>query len=312
MEPSKAVLVAVDASPESARAAALGWAIARVSHARFRLVHVARDPESDAWAPAPANPPALQRMVDEGDRDAIEAALAKTVPQPVITHLEMHRGAAADVLANLSHGAELLVLGGKHHTALGRWLVGSTAHQLVRTSTAPILIAGPVNTGLPRRVLAAVDLSTAAGPTLAYAARFAAMLEADLGVLHVVEPLPPVFDPVLGPAKAVLGIMDNDARFHAAEDVLDASVWPEHLYPNAERLLRHGAASATIVAEARNWHADVLVVGTHGRGFIERLVLGSVTNYLLNDLPMSLLVVPMLRPAAASEPVAMPATLAIA
>ena len=174
MDTAKTVLVGVDATPASARAAALGWAIALASNARFRLVHVEPDPNAQSRAMAiPPNPPELQRILDGGARDAVEAALKRAVPQSVITHLELHRGAVADVLAELALDAELLVLGGKHHTAVGRWLAGSTTHEVVRTATVPVLIAGPVNTGLPRRVLAALDLSTAAAPTLAVAAWFA-------------------------------------------------------------------------------------------------------------------------------------------
>lgn len=297
MESWKSILVGVDDTPESARAAALGWAIARASHARFRLVHVEPDTAQAARALAiPPNPPDLQSVVDGDARGAVETALRKTVAQPVINHLEMRRGEVAEVLADLAPDAELLVLGGKHHTALGRWLAGSTVHSLVRTATVPMLIAGPVNTGLPRRVLAAVDLSTAAAPTLACAARFARMLEADLGALHVVEPILPPLDPLLGPLQPPPSLTDDEVRFRTASQVLDHVVWPAHRYPNTERLVRRGAAAETIVEVARAWHADVLVVGSHGRNFIERLLLGGVTDQLLNDLPMSVLVVPALSP----------------
>jgi nucleotide-binding universal stress UspA family protein len=58
----------------------------------------------------------------------------------------------------------------------------------------------------------------------------------------------------------------------------------------------------TILREAFAWQADLLVVGSHGRGWAERLLLGSVTERLLNHLPTSLLVVPTPR-GAVLEPV---------
>jgi nucleotide-binding universal stress UspA family protein len=174
-----------------------------------------------------------------------------------------------------------------------------------------MLIAGPVNTGLPRRVLAAVDLSTAAAPTLAVAARFAQMLEADLSALHVVEPFPPPLDPLLGPLQPPPNIADDETRLRTATQTLDHVVWPAHRYPNTERLMRRGPAAETIAEAARAWQADVLVVGTHGRNFIERLLLGSVTNQLLSDLPMSLLVVPTLRPVKIAEPALVTGALAL-
>jgi nucleotide-binding universal stress UspA family protein len=69
-----------------------------------------------------------------------------------------------------------------------------------------------------------------------------------------------------------------------------------------ERLVRYGGAVETILREALDWRADLLVVGSHGKGWAERLLVGSVTERLLNHLPTSLLVVPTPR-AAVLEPV---------
>jgi nucleotide-binding universal stress UspA family protein len=46
-----------------------------------------------------------------------------------------------------------------------------------------------------------------------------------------------------------------------------------------------------IVEEAKNWEADLIVVGSHGRGFWERLTLGSVSNAVIHHAPCSVLVV---------------------
>jgi nucleotide-binding universal stress UspA family protein len=61
---------------------------------------------------------------------------------------------------------------------------------------------------------------------------------------------------------------------------------------DAQKRLRFGQTLATIVHEAEEWPADLLVVGTHGKGWVERALLGSVTERLLHLLPTSLLVVP--------------------
>ena len=49
--------------------------------------------------------------------------------------------------------------------------------------------------------------------------------------------------------------------------------------------------------EAARWEADLVVVGSHGGGWAHRMLIGSSTERLLNLLPASLLVVPVLRPA---------------
>lgn len=87
------------------------------------------------------------------------------------------------------YGAELVVVGGKHHGVLARTLGGSTAHYLVRTLDVPVVVAGvATGRGPLGRVLAAVDLSPAAKRTLDAAERVATALHAELRVLHAVEP----------------------------------------------------------------------------------------------------------------------------
>jgi nucleotide-binding universal stress UspA family protein len=50
------------------------------------------------------------------------------------------------------------------------------------------------------------------------------------------------------------------------------------------------------VNEAAAWRADVVVVGSHGKGWVDRLLIGSVTEDLLNNLPCAVLVVPVPKP----------------
>jgi nucleotide-binding universal stress UspA family protein len=77
------------------------------------------------------------------------------------------------------------------------------------------------------------------------------------------------------------------------EDQLARDVWPLVQSPYAEKVTRYGAAVDAILQEAAEWHADLLVVGSHGKGLVDRLLIGSATERLLNHLPTSLLVVPV-------------------
>jgi nucleotide-binding universal stress UspA family protein len=47
---------------------------------------------------------------------------------------------------------------------------------------------------------------------------------------------------------------------------------------------------AAIVAAAKSWNADVIVVGSHGHGFLGRVLLGSVSDYVVHHSPCSVLV----------------------
>ena len=88
-----------------------------------------------------------------------------------------------------------------------------------------------------------------------------------------------------------------------SEEQLQRETWPLIRSRSVEKVVRIGTAVETISQEATEWRADLLVVGSHGKGWAQRLLLGSVTERLLNQLPTSLLVIPA--PAAAAvEPAA--------
>jgi len=213
----------------------------------------------------------------------VVSALENRVPATVLEALTVHRGKPAAVLndAVAAFGAELVVLGGKHHSTLGRWLGGSTAVSMARTMPVPVL----VTVGAPaiRRVLVAVDQSRVAGPTLAAAQRYATLFDAELRALSVIEPLPILLD---------MPQPDKPDYYRLLEEKVADEIWPLIRAPGVETVLRYGAALNTIGREVGEWHADLLVVGSHGKGSVTRLVVGSVTERLINHLPTSLLVVP--------------------
>jgi len=52
-----------------------------------------------------------------------------------------------------------------------------------------------------------------------------------------------------------------------------------------------GSPARRIVEEAQNWEADLIVIGSHGYGFWERMMLGSVSQSVVHHAPCSVLVV---------------------
>jgi len=275
------IVVGVDASPEAAHAAAFAIGVAERAGTTCYIVHAARDVL--ASAEVPENERYRDALVEQA-RGEIGAGLADAVPATVRETLSVRIGAAPVVLKGTvaALGAELIVLGGKHHSALGRWFGGSTSLDVARTTDVPMLVtAGPTAI---RRILAAVDLSGAARPTLAAAERYAALFHADLRALSVLEPLP-IIPEVTPPSETA-------DYYTLSEELLQRDVWPLIRTPHVEKVVRHGAAVETILREVADWGADLLVVGSHGKGWAERLLLGSVTERLLNHAPTSLLVVP--------------------
>lgn len=288
--PGQPILVGVDGSPASGAAAGAGWMLAQASAVDCRLVHATRDVRSALeMAGTGVSLDALELAMLARARNEILAAVGNRVPPGVAEQLIVRPGRTAAVLPEViaETEAQILVLGGKHHSSLGRWLGGSTVQHVVRRVNIPLLVtAGELR---PRpRVMVAFDLSFAAGPTIERATALAQLLGGPLHALHVIEPQVPV--------PEALFLPDPRDYVGLARERVERDMWPLLPIPDHHKLIRRGDPAKTIVEEAMSWRADVIVVGSHGKGWIDRLLIGSVTEELLNDLPTAVLVIPVPAP----------------
>jgi nucleotide-binding universal stress UspA family protein len=279
----KPIVVGVDDSREAARAASLAWRLAAAAGAPFTLVHVVRE----EWVGLIASQlPALEdavALVLREVRARIAVALRRRLPAEAVARLHVVVGRPEAVLADLGAGAQFVVVGGKTHGALSRGLGGSTAHNLIRRLNVPVLIVTTDRWPL-RRVLAAVDLSFAARPTLRVAQRLARLSGGRVRALHVVEPIRPA---------RVAASVDRPAFERDAERgfARQMRAFPE--VAARDRVVRYGAAAESIAAEGARWRADLVVVGSHGKGWVDRMLVGSVTERLLALRAASVLIVPV-------------------
>jgi nucleotide-binding universal stress UspA family protein len=285
------VVVGVDASPAAVDAVRMAWQLAQATGVSCRLVHAT--PEAWTVPTVPhsfsARPDAVNAATRQAARTVVFDVLAGQVPDLLLTGLDVRTGRAAAVLRDAAAelDAELVVLGGKHHSLLGRWLVGSTAHALVRSLDLPLLVTA--HTPAPvSRIVVAVDLSDAAAPTLRAAERYAGALGAELHVLHVVEPLPLVPD-------APLHFNDEEVYARSLEH-LEQCVWPLVTASGATTGIRRGVALDVMASEVTERGAQLIVLGSHGKSWVDRILIGSVTEQALGALPCSVLIVPVPRP----------------
>lgn len=284
------IVVGVDQSPQAAAAAAFAWELARIAKAECYFVHGTRPMfTSTAAVEFVADVDALLEQQVDAARMGVAAALERALPAQALGRLEVRLGRGAAVITEVAHerGAALIVLGGKHHSALGRWMGGSTAHHLVRATDVPLLVTG-AHPGPMRRVLVAADLSYAVKPTCEAALRLAEVLRAQVRVLHAIEPVPILAEMPL--------VFDEEAFYRDSEEQFGRYVEPLFAGSPAKIVVRRGPAAEVIAQEVREWGADLVAVGSHGKGWMDRLLLGSTTERLLDQLPSSLLVVPVRAP----------------
>jgi nucleotide-binding universal stress UspA family protein len=142
-----------------------------------------------------------------------------------------------------------------------------------------------------RKILVAVDGSGASNKGLREALRLAKEEGAQLLLLHVVNEYYAYAVPELGLATADLA----PALREGGEKILRrAAALATKAGARPKTLLREtigGAASDLIVREAKKQRADLIVLGTHGRRGVRRMVLGSDAEQVVRSSPVPVLLV---------------------
>jgi universal stress protein A len=140
-----------------------------------------------------------------------------------------------------------------------------------------------------KRILVPTDFSESARHALLYGTSFAREYEGELVLLHVVEnltvgyasdlfpvPMAEVFDEISGYAKAELAKLGAEVREKGI---------------TVRELVVQGKPSAEIVRVAREETADMIVLGTHGKGMLDKALFGSTAERVIRRAPCPVLTV---------------------
>jgi nucleotide-binding universal stress UspA family protein len=114
-------------------------------------------------------------------------------------------------------------------------------------------------------------------------------------VLSVVEPLPPPAAELWYDGRGSLDLAHKELRQRAEEFVKRIVTRLKKKRLRVEAAVRDGHPRTAIVDEARKWRADLIVLGSHGRTGLKRLLLGSVAASVVGHAPCSVEVVRLKR-----------------
>ncbi|KPK58950.1 MAG: hypothetical protein AMS21_10295, partial [Gemmatimonas sp. SG8_38_2] len=266
------VLVATDGSDRGACAVVTGVHLARRAGAQLHVVSVA-----DSLLPtryvARDGGLAIEEVMLQSARRIAEAQ----VREAKATHPSLHiiSGAPAPTIAELAGkiSADIIVVGAHHRPELERILFGSTAERETRMAPCPVFAATARRRTPFRRVLAAVDFSPRANGVIEAASAMVRIDDAEFRILHVNEPLPLM--PRAIPKSEV------EALAEANRVTFERVIREAGEIPKCELVEQTGYAGPEILREARDWNAQLLVVGSQGLGFFSRMILGSTSSYIL-------------------------------
>lgn len=143
-----------------------------------------------------------------------------------------------------------------------------------------------------RRILHATDFSSASRPAWAKAIALARQNRAALQVAHA---LPPLALPVGGDfgfvPSGTYEAIDRRARQHAQKQLTALIGRARKAGVRATAVLLDGAPDDQVPRAARRMRADLIVIGTHGRTGISKVLIGSVAERLVRLAPCPVLTV---------------------
>lgn len=279
--PVMRILLAVDGSSRSDGAARFAlWLAGR--GAKVEVVTVAELPMEYRTGypyPLPRREEIQRRTHDHLERVRLQLRRVGFRHVPKI-----HLGIEAPVrwIAKHAGNTDLVVLGKSTRNPLERLLSDDVPANVARLSPVPVL-AVPKPTEIPFiRALAGIDFADAS----LRAAHRAASLLAPGGTLHLVH--------VRGAAAADDGDGPDPGARAARERLseLAAELTAAHAIETTAEV-RLGPIEPSLLRAAEEVDAQMIALGSHGHGFVDRLLLGSTTMKLLRAAPCAVLVEPM-------------------
>jgi len=188
------------------------------------------------------------------------------------------------------HATNLIVMGTHGATGFGRLLLGSVAEKVLRKARCPVLTVPPrvhsVATLPFRRVLCAIDFSSASLEALNYAGALAQQSRARLQLLHVIqwpwdEPPAPAPDDL--PPEQAVALGEYRRYVEASAMARLAALRRERMPDGVEAVpqIVHGKPYVQILRVAAETCVDLIVMGIHGRNAADLMVFGSTANHVV-------------------------------
>jgi nucleotide-binding universal stress UspA family protein len=140
------------------------------------------------------------------------------------------------------------------------------------------------------KILVAVDLSPASAEVVRVAGRVASAMGGEVFVMHCAEPEPDFMGYDAGPEVVRDQVADEFHREHKSVQSFAKTLRDDGL--EATALLIRGPTVQTTLKEAQRLGVDLIVVGSHGRGAVYNLLVGSYSEGILRKSTVPVLVVP--------------------
>jgi nucleotide-binding universal stress UspA family protein len=303
------ILVPLDGSSRAEQALPVAARIAHATGGSILLLLVVSQP-MDFSGGLTSAPLITEQVIESKIAEATEylkAMSASPLLAGIETRTEVSFGQPAQhILATAeAYESDLIVLCSHGRTGFARWALGSVAHTLVHQSVVPVLVLRQSETlasltnpdvARPLCTLVPLDGSPLAEDALVPAAFLTSALVAPAqGALHLVQVVKPVSSPVEG--GFVSEFNEETCRLAStylakvAESVQAATGHTLALTTSAETGTDVASTLLSLIEHGSSDEYALIAISTHGRSGLDRWVIGSVTERLLNTTKLPMLIV---------------------
>ena len=241
------------------------------------------------------DPQNLLKTVEDFAASALDQIVADATAKGVAADKVVRFGHPGDELAKLAGEGhyDLVIVGTRSRNKATRLLFGSTAQKVMRAAPCAVWVVKPGITSEIREIAVATDLSESCRPAMTAAVKMARALNAKLFVVHAVE------SAELS-SLLVAGVSPENVQTALEKLKEDATaLLHQHLTATDYRTLAHGVKVELVDGPPDDVipkfvidnEIDILVLGTHGRSGVSRLVLGNTAERILPTVQCSVLAV---------------------
>ena len=285
----KKILCPVDFSELSRHALEHALVLAGRYEARVTVLHVLTPPQPLALAPGmPAGLPAMPLpQPHEVAEEVRRFAGLNDLPSPRAEVVVTEGHPAREIVAQAERlPADLLVMGTHGRGGFERLFLGSVTEKVLRSTGVPVLTVPPplerVGTVVYKTILCPIEFSDPSTRALDYALMLARESGARLILLHVVEALvdaQALGEPSHFSVPEYRRHLEDDARVRLKAAVPEAA----RAWCTPDERVVSGRAYRVILDTAEREKAEIIVMGVHGKGALNRLLFGSTTHHVIRE-----------------------------
>lgn len=289
------ILLPVDLSETAPRVAEYALALSRILDAEIHVIHAFQPIlfSQVSYSPGPPELKIYNTELDQLNLSRMEKFVQEHLRGAGKVHSVIVRGEVREEILTYIKANEitLVAMATRGKKGLERVVFGSVAQSMVQSSPVPVMTynqaegngQGPIAF---RKILLPIDLTaTASAAVVRQAARLGRASGAEMHLIHVIRSTPRTY-----PGDEIYIDQLNDYRQQLQISVMTHlnRFAEKHLqdYGEVKKIVRIGHTARRILKYVEQEGIDLVVMGTHGRRGLGRVLFGSVAQRVVQHSPV--------------------------